>query len=84
LRPFVTKSILDANGGLVDYLAGQSFNDHGDPQTFDWTVAYEAGKLSANYSPARQLKVITSQLAMREKMSKVGNCTGLPTHLHST
>lgn len=66
----VTKSILDANGGLVVYLAGEPLNDDGDPQTFDWTVANEAGKLLANHTPARQLRIITSQLAMREKMSE--------------
>ncbi|KPG95939.1 purine phosphorylase [Pseudomonas sp. RIT-PI-q] len=66
----LTKSILDAEGGLVVYLAGEPLNESGDPLTFDWTVVYEAEKLSANYVPARQLKIITSDLAMREKMTE--------------
>lgn len=66
----VTKSILDANGGLVVYLAGRPTNDQGDALTFDWTVATEVGQLSPNYSATRQLKIITSQLAMREKMTE--------------
>lgn len=65
----VTKSILAAQGGLVVYLAGQPVNENGDALTFDWTVAYEAEKLLADYAPAHQLKIVTSQLAMREKMT---------------
>lgn len=65
----VAKSVLVAQGGLVVYLAGLPTNEYGDPLTFDWTVAYEAEKLLAGYNPARQLKIVTSQLAMREKMT---------------
>jgi len=65
----VTKSVLAAQGGLVVYLAGLPKNESGDALTFDWTVAYEAEKLLADYAPARQLKIVTSQLAMREKMT---------------
>lgn len=65
----VTKSVLAAQGGLVVYLAGQPVNENGDALTFDWTVAYEAEKLLADYAPAHQLKIVTSQLAMREKMT---------------
>ncbi|CAB3831519.1 5'-methylthioadenosine/S-adenosylhomocysteine nucleosidase [Achromobacter mucicolens] len=65
----VTKSVLAAKGGLVVYLAGLPTNEAGDALTFDWTVAYEAEKLLADYAPARQLKIITSQVAMRDKMT---------------
>lgn len=65
----VTKSVLDAQGGLVVYLAGCPTNEGGDALTFDWTVAYEAEKLLASYTPARQLKIVTSKLAMQEKMT---------------
>ena len=65
----VTKSVLAAQGGLVVYLAGQPVNEKGDTLTFDWTVAYEAEQLLAEYAPAHQLKIVTSQLAMREKMT---------------
>lgn len=65
----VTKSVLAAQGGLVVYLAGQPVNESGDALTFDWTVAYEAEKLFSEYAPAHQLKIITSQLAMQEKMT---------------
>jgi nucleoside phosphorylase len=65
----VTKSVLAAQGGLVVYLAGQPVNEKGDALTFDWTVAYEAEKLLADYAPAHQLKIVTSQLAMQEKMT---------------
>ena len=66
----LTKSILDANGGLVVYLAGKPVNESGDALTFDWTIAAEVGKLSSLYHPTRQLKVVTSLLAMRDKMSE--------------
>lgn len=65
----VTKSVLAAQGGLVVYLGGLPVNESGDALTFDWTVAYEAEKLLAGYSPASQLKIVTSSLAMREKMT---------------
>ncbi|MCF5736512.1 purine phosphorylase [Pseudomonas syringae] len=65
----VTKSVLAAKGGLVVYLAGLPVNENGDALTFDWTVAYEAEKLLANYAPAHQLKIVTSQLAMQDKMT---------------
>ncbi|MEX5535581.1 5'-methylthioadenosine/S-adenosylhomocysteine nucleosidase [Pseudomonas syringae] len=65
----VTKSVLAANGGLVVYLAGLPVNEDGDALTFDWTVAYEAERLLADNAPAHQLKIVTSQLAMREKMT---------------
>jgi nucleoside phosphorylase len=65
----VTKSVLAAQGGLVVYLAGQPVNEKGDALTFDWTVAYEAEKLLADYAPAHQLKIVTSQLTMQEKMT---------------
>jgi nucleoside phosphorylase len=65
----VTKSVLAAQGGLVVYLGGLPVNESGDALTFDWTVAYEAEKLLAGYSPAFQLKIVTSNLAMREKMT---------------
>ena len=65
----VTKSVLAAKGGLVVYLAGLPINENGDALTFDWTVAYEAEKLLAGCPPARQLKIVTSQLAMQEKMT---------------
>jgi nucleoside phosphorylase len=65
----VTKSVLAAKGGLVVYLAGLPVNENGDALTFDWTVAYEAEKLLADYAPAHQLKIVTSQLAMQEKMT---------------
>lgn len=65
----VAKSILAAQGGLVVYLAGLPTNENGDALTFDWTVAYEAEKLLAGCTPAHQLKIVTSQLAMREKMT---------------
>ena len=67
----VTKSVLAAKGGLVVYLAGLPINENGDALTFDWTVAYEAEKLLAGCPPARQLKIVTSQLAMQEKMTLV-------------
>lgn len=66
----LTKSILDADGGLVVYLAGEPLNENGDPLTFDWTVVYEVERLSASYTPERQLKIITSDLAMSEKMTE--------------
>lgn len=66
----LTKSILNSNGGLVVYLAGEPLNENGDPLTFDWTVVYEVEKLSVNYSPVRQLKIVTSDLAMQEKMTE--------------
>lgn len=66
----LTKSILDANGGLVVYLAGEPKNDDGDLLTFDWTVANEASALASNYTPARQMKIVTSLKAMSEKMSE--------------
>ena len=65
----LTKSILDSNGVLVVYLAGEPLNENGDPLTFDWTVVYEVEKLSANYAPVRQLKIVTSDLAMQTKMT---------------
>jgi nucleoside phosphorylase len=65
----VTKSVLAAQGGLVVYLAGLPVNESGDALTFDWTVAYEAEKFLAACPPAHQLKIVTSQLAMREKMT---------------
>lgn len=65
----LTKSVLAAKGGLVVYLAGLPINETGDPLTFDWTVVYEAEKLLAGCPPARQLKIVTSQLAMQEKMT---------------
>lgn len=65
----VTKGVLAAKGGLVVYLAGLPINEAGDPLTFDWTVVYEAEKLLAGCPPARQLKIVTSQLAMQEKMT---------------
>ena len=65
----VTKSVLVAKGGLVVYLAGLPINEAGDALTFDWTVAYEAEKLLAEYAPAQQIKIVTSQLAMQEKMT---------------
>lgn len=65
----VTKSVLAAQGGLVVYLAGQPVNESGDALTFDWTVVYEAEKLLAGCTPARQLKIVTSQSAMQEKMT---------------
>ena len=66
----VTKSILDANSGLVVYLAGEPCNEHNDPLIFDWTVAYEFERLHTHYIPSHQLKIITSDLAMREKMTE--------------
>lgn len=66
----VTKCILDANGGLVAYLAGEPRNEGNDPLTFDWTVANEVESLRNNYAPEKQLKIITSDLAMREKMTE--------------
>lgn len=65
----MTKSVLAAQGGLVVYLAGLPTNEAGDPLTFDWTVVYEAEKLLAGCSPARQLKIVTSKSAMQEKMT---------------
>ncbi|MDP2128268.1 MAG: purine phosphorylase [Pseudohongiella sp.] len=65
----LTKSILVAHGGLVVYLAGSPINAMGDALTFDWTVVYEAEKLLGNYAPDHQLRIVTSQSAMREKMS---------------
>ncbi|WNK32591.1 phosphorylase family protein [Pantoea agglomerans] len=65
----LTKSAFDANIGLVIYLAGEPINDNGDPLTFDWTIAITAEKLMEFYTPARQLFIITSRSAMREKMS---------------
>ncbi|AQS85926.1 MAG: hypothetical protein ABF876_09885 [Acetobacter aceti] len=66
----LTKSILDANGGLVVYLAGEPRNQNNEPLTFDWTVAYEVERLKANYAGTQQLKIITSDLAMNEKMTE--------------
>lgn len=65
----VTKSVLAAKGGLVVYLAGLPTNEAGEALTFDWTVVLEAEKLLADAPPARQLKIVTSQLAMQEKMT---------------
>lgn len=65
----LTKSVLAAKGGLVVYLAGLPTNEAGDALTFDWTVVYEAEKLLAGCTPARQLKIVTSQSAMQEKMT---------------
>lgn len=65
----LTKSILDADGGLVVYLAGEPFNEKGDSLTFDWTVVREVERLSAKYTLARQLKIITSDLAIQKKMT---------------
>lgn len=65
----VTKSVLAAQGGLVVYLAGCPTNEGGDALTFDWTVAYEAEMLLAGSPPAGQLKIVTSKLAMQEKMT---------------
>ncbi|WP_105456716.1 5'-methylthioadenosine/S-adenosylhomocysteine nucleosidase [Escherichia coli] len=66
----LTKSILDANAGLVVYLAGEPVNENGDLLTFDWTIVKEAVDLMENYTPAHQLKIVTSRSAMREKMSE--------------
>lgn len=66
----LTKSILDAEVGLVVYLAGEPVNENGDPLTFDWTVVNEAEKLMENYTPARQLRIVTSRSAMQDKMSE--------------
>lgn len=66
----LTKSILDANVGLVVYLAGEPVNEDGDPLTFDWTVVNEMEKLIGNYTPVQQLRIVTSRSSMREKMSE--------------
>ncbi|MCX8980859.1 purine phosphorylase [Citrobacter portucalensis] len=68
----LTKSILDANVGLVVYLAGEPVNENGDLLTFDWTVVNEAEKLMGDYAPEKQLRIVTSRSAMREKMSESG------------
>jgi len=65
----LTRRILAAKGGLVVYLAGLPTNEAGDALIFDWTVVYEAEKQLAECAPVRQLKIVTSRLAMRDKMS---------------
>jgi len=65
----LTRRILAAKGGLVVYLAGLPTNDAGDALIFDWTVIYEAEKQLAEYALVRQLKIVTSRLAMRDKMT---------------
>ncbi|WP_248740099.1 hypothetical protein [Pseudomonas sp. MWU12-2029] len=52
------------------YLAGEPKNDDGGLLTFDWTVANEASALASNYTPARQLKIVTSLKAMSDKISE--------------
>lgn len=66
----LTQSILDANVGLVVYLAGKPVNEDGELLTFDWTVVNEADKLMEKYTPAKQLLIVTSRSAMREKMTE--------------
>lgn len=66
----LTQSILDANVGLVVYLAGKPVNEDGELLTFDWTVVNEAEKLMEKYTPAKQLLIVTSRSAMREKMTE--------------
>lgn len=65
----LTKAILDAKGGLVVYLAGNPVNENNDALIFDWTVVDEFEKLCSSYLPLQQLKIITSDLAMSEKMT---------------
>ena len=66
----LTKTILDAGGGLVIYLAGEPYSETGEPLIFDWTVVQEFERLYTNYAPSQQLKIITSDLAMNEKMNE--------------
>lgn len=66
----LTKTILDANGGLVIYLAGEPCSENGDSLIFDWTVVQEFERLHTNYPPSQQLKIITSDIAMNEKMNE--------------
>jgi hypothetical protein len=65
----LARAIVKSEGGLVVYLASEPVSESGLPLIFDWLVVREVEALSKLDSIKKCLKIVTSQYAIREKMS---------------
>ena len=65
----LARAIVKSEGGLVVYLASEPVSESGLPLIFDWLVVREVEALFKLDSIIKCLKIVTSQYAIKEKMS---------------